>query len=388
MPLTAEGFIALRASDYLDIIRDAYESDTEFTIDWARDVFLGNITANMADRLGDTSEGTQALYDAMSRANATGVPLDNIGIMVGLPREELTFSTATVTLGGTSGTIIIAGREVKGGGVADDAIWLTQSDVTIGGGGTVDVVVQAQEGGEVKAIIGAIDEIVTPVSGWDTVTNAIAATPGDDEELDGPYRLRQEQELAVSGSASAQAIRTVLDNNLDFLDAVIVLENDQLTTIVIDSITLPGKSAALVVLPNPLTADQITQVAKLYYDNLSIGIESVGTVVTTVLGADEVAKTIKFNYATSLNVAVAYTVILGTGVVIGDVDQALIDATLAFGAALNVGDPLRILDLQGVAGGIPGIIGISTLTLNAGTADIIAGFTQTIVMTPDPTVVA
>jgi hypothetical protein len=380
--LTSDGFDAPRSADFLQVIRDEYEADTGLTIDWERDVFLGSITANMADRLGGAAgEGLQALYDAMSRGSATGIQLANIGVIVGVPPNDATFSTATVTLTGIAGTVIIAGNVVEGGGINDDARWDTLTDVTIGGGGTVDVVVQAEEEGSVEAIATQIDKIVTPVSGWTSVSNAIKASPGDDKETDGEYRARQEAELSVSGAASAAAIRSILLGDLDFLTGVIVLENDDIATQVVEGITMPGKSSALIVLPDPLTTDQIEQMVTLYYTNLSIGIETVGAESTTILGADGISKTVRFGYATSLAVTVAYVLTLDTGVVIGDVDQALIEATEAYGATLSVGDALRALDLYGVAAGIPGIKGITSLLLNGGAADIEPAATEQVSIT-------
>ena len=117
MPLDATGFTALRAADFLDIIRDDYEARTQLDIDFERDIFLGNITAIMATQLGDISELLQGVYDSRSPNNAQGIQISDLSSGVGVRRQEASFSRATVTITGTAGVSILTGRQVRGGGV-------------------------------------------------------------------------------------------------------------------------------------------------------------------------------------------------------------------------------------------------------------------------------
>ena len=128
--LSDAGFLAPRTADFLEMIRNDYESATNLSIDWERDTFLGQITAIMADRLGEIADAAQAVYDATDPSNATGAQLDNLAILVGVFRQLPTYSQAVATFTGLVGTIITAGRRVQGG---TDPLtrWRLASDVTL-----------------------------------------------------------------------------------------------------------------------------------------------------------------------------------------------------------------------------------------------------------------
>jgi hypothetical protein len=96
--LTDAGYIAPRAADFLTTIRSLYNQeliDLGYTEapDYERDTFLGATSEIMAFLLGQLGEATQAIYDARSVANATGLQLASLALIVGVPRNEATHST-------------------------------------------------------------------------------------------------------------------------------------------------------------------------------------------------------------------------------------------------------------------------------------------------------
>ncbi len=356
MPLDATGFTALRAADYLVIIRDDYEARTQLDIDFARDIFLGNITAIMATQLGDVSELLQGVYDSRSPNNSQGIQISDLSSGVGVRRQEASFSRATVTLTGTVGISILTGRQVRGGGTLGDAIWLTTSDVVIGGGGTVDVVVQAEDAGAIAAAVGEIDEIVTPVSGWASVTNAAKADPGDDRETDAELRIRRESSLQISGAGSPAAIRAnllalVIDGNV-VLTTAIVLENDRVTPLVVEGVTISGHSLHVIVKPSTLTTAEKEAVAQLIYDLKCASVNTDGTdVVVNIQGEDLLNKPIRFDFVVDVTVGTTITVTMETQQPAGPVVPTFADAKpqieaalTAFYLALTPGDD--VLNLQ------------------------------------------
>ena len=111
--LSADGYTAPRQSDYLTVIKNSYNTSlTELGFtelpDYERDVFLGNTVEIMSYLLGLLSDGTQAIYDARSVGNSTGIQLGNLAMMVGVPRDPATYGTVTLTCTGTDGTPITA----------------------------------------------------------------------------------------------------------------------------------------------------------------------------------------------------------------------------------------------------------------------------------------
>jgi uncharacterized phage protein gp47/JayE len=378
--LTDEGFIAPRPADFLTLIRAEYEArliaaGLGGTVDWERDLFVTSVVTIMADMLGGLGEAAQALYDAFDVNGATALQLDNLCLIVGVTRNEATHSTATLTCTGTNGTVILEGSLVEGGGEDGKARWEVLADATIAAG-TATVQVQCTEAGAIAATIGEIDAIVTPISGWSTVTNAADATSGDDRETDAALRKRRQQSLQIAGSANLASIRAnVLD--VDGVQACVVIENDTPVTATVEGISLPGSSVCVITYPGSgLTDDQRTAVIEAIYDRIAGGIRAYGTdAVATVTGLDGYAKTVAFNYATTLAVTVAITVALDTGLVVGDVDGEIISLVEDYLLTLGVGDAVRLLSISALIATVEGVTGAAIL-LNGVAADVTPTVTQ------------
>lgn len=169
----------------------------------------------------DSAAQGAATYNSFSPAGARGVGLSRVVKINGLERQVPSYSTVTVTIVGTVGTVI------SNGVVADtlDQKWNLPVTVTIPGAGTINVVATARELGDLAAAIGTVTTIFTPTQGWQTVNNAAAATPGAAVEEDSTLRARQA--LSVANPSL-----TVLDGTTGAIAAVIgvtkvkVYEND------------------------------------------------------------------------------------------------------------------------------------------------------------------
>lgn len=129
---------------------------------------------------------------------ATGTYLDSIGYEVGLTRIPAVAASGTVTFGRATAApqdyLIPTGTEVST--VPDSTgtyvSFLTTAPVTLGTGDTtVDAAVSAVvagTGGNLAA--GTVTNIVTAVTGIETVTNAAPMTSGVDAESDTAFRAR------------------------------------------------------------------------------------------------------------------------------------------------------------------------------------------------------
>lgn len=376
-------YSAKRADEYLDGMLSDFAADPYGgTLD---STDSGNVLVilftQLALRLSALDEGIQALHDQLDPDNAQGVQLDIIGALRGVPRNQATFSTATVTLTGTPGTVVPAGKLVEGGGDDGTARWALAADATIGGGGTVDATVQAQEAGVITASIGELSTIVTPVSGWSTVTNAAAVTEsttaGSDREKDSAYRLRQAQSLQITGSTNAAAIRAAL-RDLDFVDTAIVVENDTAAAVTTRGVTVSAHSIAVIIAPTfaSMTTAQKESVGSTIYLRLAAGISTTSAANSVdVEGDDGLSKTVYWSDVSSLAATVAVTVVLDTGFVLADVEAAVQDAVEAYFAEVQVGEEITDMDLIAgrdgledttAIGRVTGVKRVSAVTLNGG----------------------
>jgi len=212
---------------------------------------LSQILDPPADALGQAYDLLQATLDARDRDAAEGVELDNLGALINVRRRAATYSTVTLTLGGTPATVIAAGKRARVPGTTE-IYWALDDPATIGGGGTVDVSGTCAPIGAQEATAASITEIVDAVAGWTTVTNAAAAVAGVEVETDAAYRRRQKASLSAGGTARPASIRAKIEA-LDAVTAATVIEN---LTLITDARGIPGKSYRLVVWPTGLSVAQ------------------------------------------------------------------------------------------------------------------------------------
>lgn len=370
--LSADGFTAARQADYLTLIRDDYEARLRaagYTVmpDWERDLFLGSISEIMAWLLGLQSEVGQAIYDARVVGNATGLQLDNLAVIVGVRRQEATASTVRLTCYGDDGTVITAGKICEGGGDDDSARWVIAEDGVIAGG-FVYLTATCDTTGAVVATAGEITTIVTPVDGWDSVTNT-DADPGRDQETDGALRSRRQAALATAGSTSPNAILSAL-LELEFVTGATVVDNPTGTSAVVDGITVDPYGVAAVVSPATLTADQQASVLQAIFDHLGAGTAISGSVSGTVTKRDGRTHAVRYSVAADSTVALAWVLTLDPGYVVGDVDDALEDLVADYFLQLDPGDTVYPMPLIALAATIDGIANVDSLTLNGGSTSV------------------
>lgn len=347
--LTSAGYSPLRAADYLTIIQSAAAAELTAAgittgIDYLADTVIGTLVAATCSELDALGQVTQAIYDSRSPNGATGAQLDDLCTVVGVSRLDATYSTATVTLTGTSGTVIPAGAIVRGGGSDGLSRWRLGASVTLASG-TGTGTVTCTESGAVAAAPGDLATIVTPVAGWSAVTNAAAADAGRDIETDSALRLRRQQALRVAGTGSAAAMRSGLIA-LDYIEACLVVENTLDVAATVSGVDLEARSCGVILWPDTIDADQQAAVAGIIYRRLPVGIESVGNESATVTGADGLSKTVRWSYATELTTDVDVTVVLAAGYVLGDVETLIEDAVTAFFATATVGGLIDDADVE------------------------------------------
>jgi hypothetical protein len=375
--LSDAGLVVPRAADFRTEIRDRYEELTEIEVDWDNDLILGILTDIQAQVLGEVAELVQGVYDAFDINGASGVQLSNLARIRGLTRRRATKGQVTLTLGGDVGTVITAGKMAEGGGDDGRARWVLLEDGTIPSGGTVDVLAEAEEAGRYTATAAQIDTIVTPVPGWNTVTNAEVASPGRAAETDAELRIRMAQSLQAGASAGLGSLRTRL-LELEFVEAVSILDNPDAEQQTVEGVVMPPHSFLVTLMPDTLTSDQEEEVLRLLYENTPASIRPAGTdVVGTVTGADGVEKDMSFDYGDDIAANITGTLTMASGYSAVNASAAMRVLVEEYEATLQIGEPLLALDLATFARQVEGVLGF-TGTIN-GSADLIPDATDRVV---------
>ena len=142
--------------------------------------------------------------------------------------------------------------------------------------------VVAVEAGVIEQPANTIYTILTPMLGWDSVINPVAATPGEDRETDEELRLRFRNGKFDRATNTYDAIYSALIN-LDNVTEVTIYEND---TSVVDGNGVPAHSFL------PIVSGGLSQdIGNAIWENKPTGILSYGNTsvnVTNIQGGTHI----------------------------------------------------------------------------------------------------
>lgn len=211
--------------------REAFGNDLDVSPETPQGVL---ITAETLARDGVVRNNAD-LANQINPNIAGGVFLDAIWKLTGGQRVAATPSLVRdVELAGVPGTIVPAGSIASVG--PEGAQFALLSSVVLTGGSGVGVF-QSIVLGAIAAPIGSLNQIVTGVLGWETVSNPLAAEVGRDEESDIASRIRRRLTLAVQGITLPEAIMSGL-YTVEGVRSAVFRENVTAAPIVIDGVNL------------------------------------------------------------------------------------------------------------------------------------------------------
>lgn len=160
----------------------------------------------------------------------------------------------------------------------------------------------AEDVGAIGVATGSLNEIATPVSGWDTVYNRLAGVAGARQEADPALRARRESELSTAGNTTVDAIRAnILRVNAGSEDpahepptSCKVFYNDTDFT---DSNGVPPHSVEVLV-QDGTTAD----IAQAIWDSVGAGTRTYGTRSDTVVDSEGQNQTVNWTRPSEIQI--------------------------------------------------------------------------------------
>lgn len=317
----------------------------EYKAIYGADVYLeadsqdGQFLAIEAKAMYDTAVLAASIYNSFSPASAQGVGLSRVVKINGIKRQTATKSTVDLTIGGTVGTVII-------NGVAQDTLgqkWNLPASVTIPLAGTINVTASAVEDGAITAQAGTITKIYTPTLGWQTVTNALAATPGAPVETDAELRVRQTGSVALPSLSVFEGTKGAVAN----VSGVTRSEGYENDDDVADADGIPGHSIAMVV-----EGGDNTEIAEAIAEHKTPGTKTYGTTSVTVNDRYGQPNVINFYRPTTVQIKVQVQVTALAGYTTGY--DTLIKAAVAEAInALKIGADVILSKLY-VPANLPG----------------------------------
>lgn len=219
--VTLEGITPTTLLEYQRQVQDAYlQIDPQWNIN--PESPDGQVIGIWSEQLALLDEVVVNAYISRDPATARGQALNDIAAYAGLTRLDATPSTAIVTVGGVTGTVIPAGQRIRNAETGSQ--WSTDEQVTIPG----TVGVTSVDAGSIEAAQNTLTEIADPVAGWQTVNNDDAAALGRDEESDTAFRLRRNLSVALPSQNQVDSIFAAV-GNVEGVTQVRVYENPEST---------------------------------------------------------------------------------------------------------------------------------------------------------------
>lgn len=314
-----------------------FESLEEVTIDDANAVILTlsinsvvdstayTITLNgtpytyTSDSDATLQEIIDGLIDALIPSPATGTDNGDDTITVTADDLDLSFTTAVTT------------------------------EITIDNVST-NMLVQAEEYGQVLAVANTITQIETPVSGWTSANNGLQGIIGRNEEEDPELRLRYKQSTNKPGSASINAIRANL-LAVPGVSSVSIEENVNDTT---SPSGLPPHSFSATIAggDNQELGDKIFEIK-------SGGIRSFGDVEVTVIDSEGNEHIVGFNREEAVRMWMRITLELDPS---GDFptngEEQVSEKVLTYGQTLDIAEDVVPQKFIGPIFEVPGILSV------------------------------
>jgi len=242
--VTPTGFEKKTLADLLSEIETDQRNTISPSLNFQADSVIGQNNNIFADKLRELWDVSEAIYRAMYPDSASGDALDNVAAITGAIRLPATKSTVTLTVNINAGTSLPVGRVVS---EVNTGVRFVTTESVINTGGSpadFDVDAESEDFGSIQAAAGTLTVIETPATGWNSVTNALDADPGRDDETDADFRVRREQLLRVGGNATVESILSDL-RDVENVESVTLLNN---RGDVVDSNGLPPHSVEAIML--------------------------------------------------------------------------------------------------------------------------------------------
>ena len=250
MPLTvdATGVAAPSLYEAQQDARNRYERLFGEDLTPNAQVLAGQLGGTDAIWHAEVGEALTSMVSLLSVDHAAGSMQDFLYGLVGVRRRSDLHSVVAATLSGVVGTVVAAAHRVRTQ-AGDDFVLL--APVTIDESGT-EGFLAAVEPGPVTAPANTLTRILTPVPGWETITNAEAAVPGRKRETDDEYRSVYRMRTGRVAENSLIGLRSALVES----GAGRILAEDNRTTGTLNEDTFPiFVRHVLVIAETGLTAD-------------------------------------------------------------------------------------------------------------------------------------
>ncbi len=242
--INSNGIITVDFSNIKSKMEQVYKEALGSDLNVEPSSVAGQMIANDTAVINEIQTDLVALINSFDVYTAEGGALDNAGANYGYYRKQGMATVVIATITGSAGTVIPAGS------LASDGTnqYTLLDNITIPSTGSIEAEFQCLTNGPIPCVAGSLNQIVSAISGWDSVNNIMDGIVGYDVESDNIFRSRITANwLNIRGKSLLGAI---IDNiaQLPNVMSVICRENPYGSAKVIDGLTLAPHSIWLTVL--------------------------------------------------------------------------------------------------------------------------------------------
>jgi hypothetical protein len=335
--LTATGYETRTLAEIVEAVQDELRARISDKLDLSERTVLGNVLQVFCDHLAQVESVAAEAYAAFDVDAASDDRLVALGLLIGVPRRGATKGLVTATVNLQASKTYAAGDLVAHVQDEADNRWVNRDAVASTTAGNYSAVFEAETAG------------------------AAGTAPAGTLSVLAQLRLRMQLAVSSGGSRTRGAIRAKLVQ----LEGVIAAEVFENTTSVTDGDGIPPHAIRAVVWDGSPTQADDAAIAQIIFDHKAEGIVSdggeSGVAQDDVLGPVTVA----FERATNSVATIAVAIESAAGVAITDVEDAIIAAMPQL-----VGEALVYNKIAAAVFKVPGVDDWTSLTINAGTADL------------------
>jgi uncharacterized phage protein gp47/JayE len=296
--LTSTGFNRTKLDELLADLQEQMAGIFGSDINVEPDSLDGQTLGIFAESQDNLTQLAEEVYHSFNPQTALGVALSRLVQLNGIRRIAGRYSTCVLKVGGTNGTVVPVGSLVRN--PTTNQVFRTITVGNIDATGFTLVNSEASEFGAITAPIGTITKIDSPIYGWQTVNNDVAAIVGQLEETDEQLRLRR----SVSTETPSQSLLESLTGsllNIPAVSQVVVLEN--YTNATDSNGTLAHGIHAIV------QGGTDAEIGNILWLKKSLGCSVQGAVTVNVIDSVGVSHAMKFDRPTVKNIFVIVNVV-------------------------------------------------------------------------------
>lgn len=377
--VSALGFLRTRLDERLAQLKADYQSIFGSDIQVEPDDMDGQLLGIFSERLSDLDQLAEDTYNSLNPNTASGVALSRLVQLNGIRRQAGSYSSADLSLTGTPGVTVPSGSLVKS--TVDNSTWSTQNDVTFDGNGLATVTAKCTVMAATYASAETLTKIDTPIYGWFTATNALAAVVGKAEETDEELRIRRRGATTTPAQCILDAVYGSL-TNLPGVRLARVYEN---YTDSADSNGQPAHSLYCIV-----EGGVVADIAATIWKKKTAGTTLVGNQLINISDSQGVTHVVRFSRPTYVNAYIVVNVTKRPGYPT-DGAARIKTALTNYGLTLTIGEPLLNSRLYTPANTIPNhyitSIWVGTAAGPTTEANVTAAFDQLVNIDPSRIVV-